>query len=204
MAARYRRRIFPVAAVERLDGEGFRSVGELVGPGGIAGFFRRDTSPVVVPPGWAELHVEPVTQYVSDRLAEPPDLGYVELGEDDVDEMVALTKLTEPGPFSTETYRTGRYIGLRRNGKLIAMAGERMRVEGWGEVSAVCVHPDGQRQGLGEAVTLAAAEAIIGRGDRAMLHVRSGNDPAHRLYQRLGFAERAIVTVSVYRRDQQE
>ncbi len=199
VAVRYRRKVFPVAAVDRTDEAGWQSLWNLAGPNGVVGLFR--TEPGSPPSGWEELFAEPVIQYVSDELADPPDLDFIELGSDDIEEMVALTKLTEPGPFSWETYRTGRYFGLRQQGQLVAMAGERMRVDGWGEVSAVCVHPDGQRQGLGEAVTLVAAQAIRSRGDRAMLHVRHDNDPAHRLYQRLGFSKRTTITVGVYRRD---
>jgi predicted GNAT family acetyltransferase len=123
----------------------------------------------------------------------------VELGPDDSDEMVALVALTEPGPFSAETWRTGRYFGLRRHGALIAMAGERLRVEGWGEVSAVCVHPDARGEGLGAALTLAAAGAIAERGDRPMLHVAEANDPAHNLYRQLGFEVRRTVAAGAYR-----
>ncbi|MGH1487783.1 MAG: GNAT family N-acetyltransferase [Acidimicrobiales bacterium] len=198
VAVCYPRKVFPVAAVDQLDVDGWRALGQLAGENGIISLFRSEPAPP--PSGWSELFAEEITQYTSDELADPPDLGIVELGVDDVEDMVALTKLTEPGPFSYETYITGRYFGLRRDGQLLAMAGERMRVAGWGEVSAVCVHPDGQRQGLGEALTLAAASAITERGDRAMLHVRNGNDPAHRLYQRLGFEARTAINVSVLRR----
>ena len=70
------------------------------------------------------------------------------------------------------------------------MAGERMRVEGFGEVSGVCVDPVVRGEGLGAVVTLAAAHGIRERGDQPMLHVRDGNDGAHRLYRRLGFEVR--------------
>lgn len=196
-AARYHHRISPICAVERTDDEGWAGLAEIASPKGYVSLFRDEIGEP--PPGWAEIFQEKTAQYVSDALEPPPDIGIEELGPDDVEDMVALTRLTEPGPFSAETYRTGRYFGLRRDGNLVAMAGERMRAEGWGEVSAVCVHPDGQRQGLGEALTLAAARAITDRGDRAMLHVRSDNDPAHRLYIRLGFTVRRQVSVGLYR-----
>ena len=71
-----------------------------------------------------------------------------------------------------------------------------MRVEGFGEVSGVCVDPSVRGEGLGAVVTLAAAHGIQERGDRAMLHVRDGNDGAHRLYRRVGFEVRRTVTVA--------
>ncbi len=197
-AGRYRRKVSPICAVDRCDAEAWDGLAELAGSGGYISLFRDEITPPG--PGWKELFREEITQYVAADLAPPPELDIVELGPADSEDMVALTKLTEPGPFSAETHRTGRYFGLRRDGELLAMAGERLRVPGWGEVSAVCVHPEGQRQGLGEALTLAAAQAIIERGDRAMLHVRDGNDPAHRLYQRLGFETRRRISVGVYRR----
>ena len=111
----------------------------------------------------------------------------------------ALAAATEPGPFGPNSHLTGRWFGIRREGRLVAMAGERIRVEGYGEVSGVCVDPAVRGEGLGAVVTLAAAHGIQERGDRAMLHVRDGNDGAHRLYRRIGFEVRRPVTVAVLR-----
>ena len=110
--------------------------------------------------------------------------------------MVRLAAETEPGPFGPNSNRTGRWFGVRRDGRLVAMAGERMRVEGFGEVSGVCVDPSVRGEGLGAVVTLAAAHGIRERGDTPMLHVRDGNDGAHRLYRRIGFEPRRQVTVA--------
>ena len=115
--------------------------------------------------------------------------------------MVRLTAETEPGPFGPKSHLTGRWFGIRREGRLVAMAGERMRVEGYGEVSGVCVDPSVRGEGLGAVVTAAAADAIRERGDRPMLHVREGNAGAHRLYQRLGFEVRREVVVAILRFD---
>ncbi len=198
-AVRYRRGVSPICAVEDTDGQAWAALADLAGQRGVAALFRRDLGPS--PPEWAELFREEVIQYVAESLPPPPpDLDLVELGPADAEEMLALAVLTEPGPFSIETHRTGRYFGLRRNGALVAMAGERMRIGGWGEVSAVCVHPTAQRQGLGAALTLAAAKAITDRGDRALLHVRERNDAAHELYRKLGFAARTTITVGIFRR----
>jgi ribosomal protein S18 acetylase RimI-like enzyme len=197
----YRWEIAPFSAVERTDAEGWAALCELVEPGRVAILFRDEVGEA--PAGWTELHREDTTQYIADDLAPPPQARIgeiVELGAGDVGDMLALTAATQPGPFSAETHRTGRYFGIRRDGHLVAMAGERMRVDGWGEVSAVCVDPSCRGEGLGAALTLAAARAIIDRGDRPMLHVRRGNDPAHRLYLELGFEVRRQVTVGVFRR----
>ncbi|MDJ0847230.1 MAG: GNAT family N-acetyltransferase [Myxococcota bacterium] len=130
---------------------------------------------------------------VARELPPAPELAVVELGPADVPEMLELTQLTEPGPFLTRTIEMGRYLGARREGRLVAMAGERLRLPGWTEVSAVCTHPNAQRQGLGAALTLHAAEAIRERGDRVFLHVLEVNENAIRLYRALGFEVRRRV-----------
>jgi ribosomal protein S18 acetylase RimI-like enzyme len=199
-AVRYRRKVSPICATDRTDVDAWNGLGELTRPGGYISLFRDEVS--TPPAGWSEVFREEVSQYVATELDDPPDLDIISLGEADAEEMVALTKLTEPGPFSIKTYMTGNYFGIRREGQLLAMAGQRMRATGWGEVSAVCVHPDGLRQGLGAAMTLAAAKAITDRGDRVVLHVRDGNDPAHALYLSLGFEVRRLITVGIFRRDE--
>jgi len=197
-AVRYRRRVSPICATDRTDEAAWEGLEELSGGKGYVSLFRDEVSPP--PAGWDEVFREQVSQYVAIDLADVPDLPIVPLGKDDAEEMLGLTKLTEPGPFSIETYRTGKYFGLRQGGRLVAMAGERMRTEGWGEISAVCVHPESLRQGLGAAMTLAAAREITDRGDRAMLHVRGGNDAAHGLYLKLGFEVRKMITVGIFRK----
>jgi ribosomal protein S18 acetylase RimI-like enzyme len=197
----YRDGIAPFCGVERFDARAWDALADLVGSRGVAVFLRADVG--LPPAGWTELLREDATQYVAGRLPQPPptDGEVVELGPGDVPEMVGLAEQTQPGPFGPQSHLTGRHAGVRRDGRLVAMAGERMRVDGWGEISTVCVHPSVRGQGLGAVVTLAAARWIEARGDRPMLHVRAGNDGAHRLYRRIGFEVRRLVTVGVFRRD---
>ena len=139
------------------------------------------------------------TQYVAGDLVAPPAVvgrEVTELTASDVPDMVQLAAETEPGPFGPNSHRTGRWFGIRRGGRLVAMAGERMRVDGFGEVSGVCVDPSVRGEGLGAVVTLAASHGIRERGDTPMLHVRDGNDGAHRLYRRIGFETRRQVVVA--------
>ena len=201
-ARRYRDGIAPFCGVERLDARAWDALADLVGSRGVAVFLRADVG--VPPSGWTELLREDATQYVAGRLSQPPSTEgeVVELGPEDVPEMVRLAEETHPGPFGPQSHLTGRHAGVRRDGRLVAMAGERMRVDGWGEISTVCVHPSVRGEGLGAVVTLAAARQIEARGDRPMLHVRDGNDAAHRLYRRLGFEVRRLVTVGVFRREE--
>ncbi len=199
-ARRYRDDIAPFCGVRHLDERGWAALVELVGPHGTAVFLRGEVEPA--PRGWQELLREPATQYVAGDLSEPPTQAsreVVELTASDSPDMVALAAATEPGPFGPNSHLTGRWFGIRREGRLVAMAGERLRVEGYGEVSGVCVDPAVRGEGLGAVVTLAAARGIQERGDAAMLHVRDGNDGAHRLYRRIGFEVRRPVTVAVLR-----
>ena len=199
-ALRYKDDIAPFCGVEHLDARGWAALAELLGPDGIAVFLRGEVEPA--PAGWHELVREPATQYVAGDLAQPiaeATSEVVELTASDSPDMVALAAATEPGPFGPTSHLTGRWFGVRRSGRLVAMAGERMRVEGYGEVSGVCVDPSVRGEGLGAVVTLAAAHGIRERGDVPMLHVRDGNEGAHRLYRRVGFEVRRAVEVVVLR-----
>jgi GNAT superfamily N-acetyltransferase len=200
-ARRYLDGVAPFCGVERLDDHGWAELAALVGPRGVAVFLRGHVEPA--PAGWTELVREPARQYVASDHVDPRTVGaeVVELSAADALDMVALAAASEPGPFGPKGYLTGRWFGIRRAGRLIAMAGERMRVEGYGEVSGVCVDESARGEGLGAVVTLAAVHGIRERGDVPMLHVRAGNGPGERLYERLGFQVRRTVTVVVAQRD---
>ena len=108
------------------------------------------------------------------------------LGEADAPEMVQLTALTRPGPFEPQTHRLGRYVGIRIESRLVAMAGERLRFTDRVEISAVCVHPDFRRRGYAELLMATLMRISKEEGMIPLLHVAEGN-PAIALYQRLGF-----------------
>lgn len=102
-------------------------------------------------------------------------------------DMLDLATMTKPGPFARRTHETGNYIGIRERGQLIAMAGERMHIDGYVEISAVCVHNEHRGKGLAGRLVNVLRREIEARGDTAFLHVRSDNHAAIRLYERLGF-----------------
>lgn len=116
-----------------------------------------------------------------------PDPEAVELGTADREAMRELVHRTRPGPWGPRTAEMGSYLGIRRDGALVAMAGERMRVPGWTEVSAVCTDPSARGQGLAERLVRAVVAGIVARGDRPLLHAAASNEPALRIYRRMGF-----------------
>jgi predicted GNAT family acetyltransferase len=118
----------------------------------------------------------------------------------DVPEMLELVAQTEPGPFLTRTVELGDYLGIRRDGALVAMAGERFRLDGWTEISAVCTSLDHRGQGLASQLVGALIAGIQRRSERVFLHVLSTNTAAIGLYEELGFRVRQTATLAVVTR----
>lgn len=145
------------------------------------------------PPGWEVVQVIPGVQLVDDGVAAVPDGEAVRLTAEDVPEMLDLVARTQPGPFLPRTIEMGRYLGIRRGGRLAAMAGERLRPPGWTEISAVCTDPDFRGQGLATRLVLAVAAGIRARGDTPFMHAAASNVNAIRLYEKLGFRVRREV-----------
>jgi predicted GNAT family acetyltransferase len=140
-----------------------------------------------------------LAQMMAGPLSAPPEADFeiVPLGEADAAEMLALATLTEPGPFFARTHQLGDFFGVRVDGRLAAMAGERMKVPGFTEVSAVCTHPDHRGRGYGAALTHLAARRIEARGETAFLHVFPHNTGAISIYEALGFTLRREMTLTV-------
>ncbi|MET9072443.1 GNAT family N-acetyltransferase [Streptomyces sp. NPDC004232] len=140
-----------------------------------------------VPDGWEiTFRVEGV-QLVDDGLDAAPDPEAVPLGPADVPEMLDLVARTRPGPFLPRTIELGTYLGVRRGGALIAMAGERLHPPGWTEISAVCTDPAHRGEGLATRLIRAVAHGIRERGETPFLHTGAQNTNAIRLYESLGF-----------------
>lgn len=142
------------------------------------------------PPGWEVLGGGDGVQLVADDVDARTDHEAVPLGPDDAHDMVALTDRARPGPFLLRTVELGGYLGIRRDGQLVAMAGERLRPPGFTEISAVCTDPAWRGYGFATRLTLAVAAAIQARGETPFLHAAATNTTAVRLYKSLGFAHR--------------
>jgi predicted GNAT family acetyltransferase len=129
-------------------------------------------------------------QMVAETWTPEADADVLELGPEDAVEMLDLADRTRPGPFQLRTPEVGRYVGIRIDGKLVAMAGERFHPPGFTEISAVCTDPDVRGQGLAQRVMGAVGAGIVARGETPILHVAGTNEGAVRLYQRMGFVIR--------------
>jgi ribosomal protein S18 acetylase RimI-like enzyme len=158
--------------------------------------------PVRVPPGCSEVRPGRGVQMVATKaFDDDSDPSIRALGDADADDMLALARLTQPGPFLARTHTMGAFIGIRVDGRLAAMAGERMRFPGHTEISGVCVHPAFRGRGLARRLSSIVGARIQARGDVAFLHAWADNRPAIALYESMGFAMRAAVHASVIGRD---
>jgi predicted GNAT family acetyltransferase len=177
------------------------ALGALTPPDG--GVALVETGRIVPPPGLIAMIEEPVSQMIAARISDPEQDGAIlPLTEADVADMRALAEMTQPGPFYARTHQLGDFVGIRENGKLIAMAGERMRVPGFTEISAVCTHPDARGRGLAAKLMRVVAAKIVARGEQLFLHVYPHNKSAIAVYQKLGFRHRTDVRLTVLRHRQ--
>lgn len=167
-------------------------------PSDEGGLWMLEADPVAAPPGMAVAQEAVGTQMVADRLIDADsDLAWINLTDADAPEMLALATLTKPGPFAAETHRLGQFIGVKQDGVLVAMAGERMRLPGFTEVSGVCTHPDHRGKGYAAALMRAVMARIIATGETPFLHAYASNTGAIALYETLGFRVRRRMAVTV-------
>ncbi|MFF6959615.1 GNAT family N-acetyltransferase [Streptomyces sp. NPDC008317] len=187
-AARYPEDVSPfVALADPADPAAWADLAALMGPGAT---FALAGVPAT-PDGWrSEWGAEGVQLVGTDALLDEADPEARPLGPADVPEMLDLVERTKPGPFRQRTIELGAYYGIRRDGKLVAMAGERLRLDGWTEISAVCTDDAFRGQGLASRLVRHTAAGIRGRGDRPFLHAAGSNVNAIRLYESIGFALR--------------
>ena len=196
LAKRFPKAVAPFAGLPYQSEAAYRALQENLA-GDIVALFL-DSKPIL-PPNWSMITSGEIYQMVFDaRLPVPANQGMRTLTPADVPEMLLLTALTEPGPFLPRTIELGRYFGIHESGRLVAMAGERLHLTGYTEVSAVCTHPDFRGRGYGNALMSAVVAGIVNRGETPFLHARPDN-PAVHLYQKLGFQVRARLYLAVIR-----
>ena len=208
-ARRYQSDVSVFGATDGNSAESWAALAEIAPPDGAVVIFRGD--PIEAPADWKQAYDGNGFQLVAPSvLSGVPQLPTVdeatgrqvslrELAVDDVDEMIALVALTEPGPFERRTIELGGYVGIFHDDELVAMAGRRMHPPGYCEISAVCTHPDARRRGYGSIVTAHVASQIAADGETPFLHVAGHNLSAKAVYEQLGFTVRRTVRFAVLR-----
>ena len=151
-------------------------------------------------PGVEVINRVPLVQMVCTALTPGgPDLVFETLTEADAPEMLALATLTKPGPFRSATRRLGPFIGVKSAGRLVAMAGRRLRVDGFTELSGVCTHPDWRGRGYAAGLSRAVVAEILASGEGAFLHAFAEHDATIAFYRSLGFEVRAGMTYTIFK-----
>jgi ribosomal protein S18 acetylase RimI-like enzyme len=149
-------------------------------------------------PTWAPAGWEVARHFRLQMIDARTSAGYcadaMRLTATDVPDMLDLVAATDPGPFLPRAVELGTYLGIRRNGALVAMAGERLHPPGWTEISAVCTRRECRGQGLARQLVLSLTAGIRARGENAFLHVAADNHRAIALYESLGFEPWRLTT----------
>jgi predicted GNAT family acetyltransferase len=176
---------------------------------GADGLWVVEADGVEAPPGLAIKQQAVVDQMVAEAITpNEGERGEAEfevtaLTEADAAAMRALAHQTRPGPFAERTHELGDFIGVKLDGELVAMAGERMRPEGFCEVSGVCTVPEHRGKGYAAGLMRIVARRILARGETPFLHAYASNLGAIRLYQTLGFVLRRPLVGTILTRPPQ-
>ena len=195
LAKRFPTDIAPFGGLIDQSPAAYQALEEIL-PGAVTALFL-DAKPILRS-NWEMVHSGEMYQMICEapgHLDERPI--FRELTKADVPEMLALTKMTEPGPFLPRTIELGAYLGIHDAGSLVAMAGERLHLTGFTEISAVCTHPQYRGRGYGNALMSTLISRITKRGETPILHVRTQNVAALRLYEKLGFKVRAQLHLAI-------
>jgi ribosomal protein S18 acetylase RimI-like enzyme len=192
LAKRFPGDVAPFGAMAGQSAAEYQALAEILAGDTVALFLD---APPRLPEGWSMVVRGEMYQMVFEA---PPPVAPVfgELTAADVPEMLALTKLTQPGPFLPRTIELGSYFGIREAGSLVAMAGVRLHLTGFTEVSAVCTHPDFRGRGYSNALMSAVISGILRRGETPFLHAKTDN-PAVSLYEKMGFKVRSQLHLAV-------
>ncbi len=195
-ARRMRPDVSAFSAIDESAPEAWRDLTALCTPAEVVIMNRVD--PISPAEGWLAHGERPGYQMVFrsglaglEGVAVPD--GIRRLEDADVPQMLELIALTEPGPFRPRTIELGNYHGIFHGEQLMAMAGQRINLPRFTEISAVCTHPDARRRGYAAAISAVVARCIIDAGKTPILHVAENNDNARRVYETLGFETRTMM-----------
>lgn len=197
LAKRFQPEIGPLAGIREQSPEAYAALENLFDPDEPAGLFL--DSPPQIATGWRLRMHKPIEQMVCLRRPEEPEsnVRFEPLGTRDIEEMLELTALTEPGPFQRRTAELGGFVGIREDGRLAAMAGQRLMLPGFTEISAVCTHPDFRGRGYARLLVAAVAREIYRSGETPYLTVLQSNTGAIGVYESVGFAVRRTLHLAI-------
>ena len=175
----------------------FRMLYDMIPHDGPVGFITNLETEI--PPMWKLIQPNKAFQMVYNQPVDPPavEIDIVPLTEEHIPQMLALTKLTNPGPFGERTIDFGHYYGIFNGDKLVSMAGQRLHIGEYAEISAVCTHPDYLGRGYAKQLVISHIHHIRAAKNLPILHVRTDNHRALRVYERLGFKARAIIYFNI-------
>jgi len=185
------RDVSPFAAVKENTEENFGLLYDMTEH---EGTIRLIMAPLEIkaPPFWNRTYLIKGIQMVCESSSElnRATMELNPLTNEDVPQMLELTKQTQPGPFDSRTIDFGHYVGIFDGDKLAAMAGQRFHIPGYAEISAVCTHPDHTGKGYARQLLLHHVHRIRAAGETPYLHVRADNERAIKVYESLGFSKR--------------
>lgn len=192
-ARHYPRDIAPFSAILEPTDQAYADLAADLPAGTEARLFRPMEEPL--PSGWDDVGRFPMLQMVATRAPDGDASTTFELSFDDAVAMMELVSLAQPGPFGRRTPLLGRYLGVWKDHRLVAMAGERLRVPGHVELSAICVHPEARGQGHAARLVRRLMMLAFENDEVPFLHVRPDNRSAVDLYRHLGFEIRRELMV---------
>lgn len=201
LARKFPFEIGPLSGLIEQSAAAYEALRSLTGMDGIAAQFL-ESAPQVLP-GWELIRGGLMSQMIWSEVAcprvtaLPEDVALRPLTSEDVPAMRELAELTEPGPFGKRTIELGAFFGLFGAGRLLAMAGQRLRLPGFVEVSAVCTRPEARGRGYASVLMSEVMAHIVRGGSIPMLHVFAANESAIRVYEALGFRQRRSLHLAV-------
>jgi ribosomal protein S18 acetylase RimI-like enzyme len=197
LARKYPPRVTPFAAFAAPGDAAYESLRAVLGDQRRVGILLDE--PGGPPADWTVIAAHPITQMIWDGDALPPAASatITQMTATDVPEMVALAELTKPGPMAERVLELGNYYGVREGSRLAAIAGERLHLTGYTEVSGVCTHPDFRGRGYAGQLVASLVGRITARGETPFLHLKTDNAAAQRVYESLGFRRRRFINILV-------
>jgi ribosomal protein S18 acetylase RimI-like enzyme len=189
--------ISPFVGMRDNSDEQFQMLYDMIDHDGPIGFVS--STGREAPKNWKLISPNKAYQMVYEPSAIPAEveIGLTPLTEEHTPQMLALTKLTNPGPFAPRTIDFGHYYGVFDGDKLVAMAGQRLHIYEYTEISAVCTHPDYLGRGYAKQLLLSHIHRMRAVGNVPILHVKDSNERAIKVYESIGFKHRTEIYFNI-------